>query len=83
MLELVTISVLKFESDACVMKRRKLLLHVSSSLVLIFHFSCFKRLVGKNSSTANLVVTCTTACIAEILELCSKPLGQPQVDKQG
>ncbi len=45
-----------------------------------------KQLVGKKSLTANLVVTCTTNRIdgnTQILELCSRPDGQPQVDKQG
>ena len=83
MLELVTISFLKFESSACVTKCRKLLLHVSSLSVLIFHFSCVKRLVGKKFFDGESCSNLYNRLYSGILELCSKPLGQPQVDKRG
>ncbi len=80
---LMTTRFLKFESGACVTKHRKLLLLVSSSSVLIFHFSCIKRLVGKKFFDGKSHSNLYNCLYSGILELCSKPLGQPQVDKQG
>ena len=56
---------------------------VSSSSVLILHCSCVETLVGKKSLTANSCSNLYNRLYSGILELCSKPLGQPQVDKRG
>jgi hypothetical protein len=80
---LVTISSLNFESGACVTNRRKFIFHVSSLSVLILPCSCVKTLVGKKSSTANSRSSLYNRLYSRILELCSRPFGQPQGDKRG